>query len=264
MSGGIHTDTLMHFRPEERPLVKRLRDLANRADELGYVVQTEFLTPRAARAAQIVAGAANVVCSTFGGYQTAERVRACFSPGSFELEQADFGVVCIRSQLATQDDRPRHGDVLGSLVGLSLERDRIGDIVIDSDAVYVFCSEAMVPFLLTQWLQAGRIRMRPELVALTEVPNLPAPLLDENVVTLQSLRLDAFVAHAFGMSRAKAVSPIAAGKVALNFAVCTDPAAEIDADDIISVRGFGRARVLSIEGESRSGRTFVRIGRYRG
>lgn len=84
----------------------------------------------------------------------------------------------------------------------------------------------------------------------------------EQKVTLQSLRLDAFLAHAFGMSRSKAVEPIRSGKVQLNHVLCVEPSQEIVEHDVVSLRGSGRARVMGIEGNSRSGRIFVRIGRY--
>lgn len=258
----MRENAMVHFRPHERPLLKRLQDLASRVERTGRMALTEFLTPREARAALMAAKDSDVTFFSFGGYTQAERVRGLYcAAGEMPLAD-DYGVVCLHAAFWPGDGLPRHGDVLGSLIGLGTARDRIGDIAIQESDVYVFCTETVAPFLLAQWTKAGRATIAPRQMDLAQLPTFSPPVTQEKVCTLQSLRLDAFVAHAFGMSRTKAVVPIETGKVSLNFVPCTDPAADIAVDDIVSLRGSGRARVLSVEGESRSGRTFIRIGRY--
>jgi len=267
--------TWIQFRPEERPLLQRLRDQASRARASGRTLVTEFLSPREVRAAHLVAEAEGVACRSHGGYERAERRRVAFAAAPYgwsdEMEEVDrvnasavFSIACLRVSGNRFDPPLRHGDVLGSLMGLGLERNRLGDVVLARETAYVFCVDAVAPVLLSQWDKAGRQVIRPTRVDLDQVPMLPVPEVVERTVTVQSLRLDAIVAHAFGMSRSSALAPIAAGKVMLNFVPCTDPATRVGEEDILSLRGSGRARVLAVEGESRSGRTFVRIGRYTG
>ncbi|MCY0874976.1 MAG: YlmH/Sll1252 family protein [Firmicutes bacterium] len=258
----MREEALVHYRSEERPLLKRLHDLVARVEKTGRPALTEFLTPRERRMAEGAVKNTAVAFAGFGGYTGAERVRGCFYDAGDTPLQLNYQVACLRVTFWSGDGFVRHGDVLGSLIGLGIERDRVGDIaILDSDA-YIFCTETVAPIFLGQWTKAGRVTIVPRQIELSQVPDIPAPKLDEKVFTLQSLRLDAYVAHAFGMSRAKAIEPIETGKVALNFSPCTNPSTEIDVEDIISLRGSGRTRVLSLEGESRSGRTFIRIGRY--
>lgn len=267
--------TWIQFRAEERPLLKRLREQAGRARASGRTLVTEFLSPREVRASHWVAEAEGVSCRSFGGYERAERRRAVFaaepdrwSDGLDEASQvsawAAFSIACLKVTGNRFDPPLRHGDLLGSLMGLGLERNRLGDVVLAQGAAYVFCMDTVAPVLLSQWDKAGRQVIRPTQVELDQVPALPVPEVVERTVTVQSLRLDAIVAHAFGMSRSSAVVPIASGKVMLNFVPCTDPATRVGEEDMLSLRGSGRARIMAVEGESRSGRTFVRIGRYTG
>jgi len=258
----MRDEALIHFRPEERPFVKRLRNMAARVQQSGVMARTAFLTPREVRAAIAAVPSRDILFHVFGGYAQAERVRGCYSYEGDEPTPEDYHVVCLHTAFWSGDALPRHGDVLGSVLGLGVERDRIGDIAIKGADVFVFCTEEVAPFILGQWTKAGRASIAPRRIDLSEVPAFAAPNLEEKVFTLQSLRLDALVAHTFGLSRSKALAPIETGKVALNFVACCDPATEIAVDDIISLRGSGRARVLAVEGESRSGRTFIRIGRY--
>ena len=255
---------MAHVRPAERPAVKRLRDLAERAAESGSGRLTNFLTPREAQIGSMIAASVGVSWDAWGGYPEAERRRGAFGSGDGPREDAGrrFGVCCLYAEAGKGFPPPGHGDYLGSVTGLGLERDRFGDILPDEAGAYVFVHEIMAPVLERDWMRAGRAPVRLRRVGAANPDRLPRPRLAERVVTLSSLRLDAFAAQAFGLSRTKALEPIRAGRAQLNFAPCEDPAASVEPGDVVSIRGLGRARVVAIEGESRSGRSFVRIGRY--
>ena len=81
--------------------------------------------------------------------------------------------------------------------------------------------------------------------------------------TVASLRLDAVLSAAFGISRTKATEIIASGYVSLNHQVCLRTDKEVVEDSLLSVRGLGRAKLLEIGGLSRKGRSFIKIGVYR-
>lgn len=224
---------------------------------------THFLTPREQRMADMVAAAEGVPTASFGGHPRAERVRVRFGEAeSRSPVDDDFGIVCVGASLARSEPTPSHGDVLGALMQLGYERDRMGDILVGDGEIYAFFEEPTAALVLRDWTRAGKTTLRPVRRVTPSESRLPTPRVVERVVTLQSMRLDAFVGHAFGMSRTKALEPIRAGRVQLNFAACLDPSEVIEPGDMVSVRGEGRAMVMAAEGESRSGRIFVRIGRY--
>jgi RNA-binding protein YlmH len=80
--------------------------------------------------------------------------------------------------------------------------------------------------------------------------------------TVASLRLDAVLCTAFGLSRTKAAELIEAGRVNLDYHPCIQPAKELNEGALLSVRGLGRAKLLETGGVSKKGRIFVRIGVY--
>jgi RNA-binding protein YlmH len=84
----------------------------------------------------------------------------------------------------------------------------------------------------------------------------------ERTDTVASLRLDAILATAFGLSRGKAVELIEANRVSLDHQPCTQPSKTLKEGAVLSVRGIGRAKLLEVGGVSKKGRTFVRVGRY--
>ena len=86
--------------------------------------------------------------------------------------------------------------------------------------------------------------------------------LAEKTDTVASLRLDAVICAAFGLSRANIAELIADGRVQLDHQVCLQPAREVKEGAVLSIRGLGRAKLLETGGVSRKGRLFVRIGLY--
>jgi RNA-binding protein YlmH len=69
--------------------------------------------------------------------------------------------------------------------------------------------------------------------------------------TVASLRLDAVLCAAFGLSRTKAAELITAGRVNLDYQLCIQPAKELNEGTLLSVRGMGRAKLLEVGGVSK-------------
>lgn len=87
---------------------------------------------------------------------------------------------------------PAHRDILGSVMGLGLERHCIGDIVLEAERAHLFCEHSMAEHLRDSLLSAGRIRLQTAL--LSELPELAPPEGTEWRDTVASPRLDAVVA----------------------------------------------------------------------
>ena len=82
--------------------------------------------------------------------------------------------------------------------------------------------------------------------------------------TVASLRLDAVLSSAFGISRTKAAELILAGRARLNHQICEKTDKEVGENVLLSIRGMGRAKLLEVGGVSKKGRSFIKIGIYGG
>jgi RNA-binding protein YlmH len=199
-----------------------------------------------------------------GGVPGAERTRAVFlNPdwGGYEREEA---VSALKITVPPQERVVlTHRDILGALMGLGVKRDALGDIIEAEDeaAFFLLCAPELSGFIADHLLQIGRAHVSVSPVALDELP-ARAESLAEKSDTVASLRLDAVLCAAFGLSRGRAAGFIEAARVSLNHEPCTAPAKEVAEGAVISVRGLGRAKLLEIGGVSKKGRIFVRIGLY--
>jgi RNA-binding protein YlmH len=238
-------------------LLGRMEDLAIKASKAGYAV-SRFLTPAEAHSVATNFSRRHDVSLTLdGGYEGSERVRAVFmNPDWGEYERKEL-FVALKIE-ASSTETFGHRDVLGSLMGLGIERDTIGDII-ESPAVIV-CIPELADYLTDTLAKVGRI---PVSLATMALQDLPARVENLTIKTnsVASLRLDAVISSAFGLSRGKAQELISIGRVSLNHEPCQQASKELAEGALLSVRGFGRAKLLEVGGTTRKGRILIRIGR---
>lgn len=246
---------------DERLLLAQLWDRLETCRERCYLTATRFLDlhERAlAEDAVRLLGASNE-CVFYGGYEDAERVCAIFFPDYLTAEDAvstENSPICLLRAAKSPADTLAHRDYLGALMGLQIERAMIGDILVHETGADIFVMREMADFVRLHFDRAGRRR-----ITLAEAPveslRRAAAEEIEGDGSVASLRLDSVAALVFGLSRAEAQTRIEKGTVFLNNRACLKPDREIGEGDKLTVRGLGRARVVSLGGVSRKGRRFV-------
>ena len=236
-------------------LIKRADDLAARAEKTGSVTHTAFLTPAEQYVLRGFRPRADCRMVIEGGVEGAERQCAFFLPDW--MDEGDFDpaetIRCIR--ITAHFGAPGHRDYLGALLGMGVGREWIGDILIQDSVAHVLCIRSVEAHLLGIE-KVGRCGVKTAAVALTDVP-VPERRVKELSFTVQSPRLDAVLSGLFHLSRTQTAERIRAGDASLNYAECLRPDAEIRPGDIVSLRGYGKAAVRDLGGQSRKGRTYL-------
>ena len=254
-------------------LFARLEDLSDRA-ERGEMAYSPFLSPRELYFAQRYLAQRGVSALVYGGYSEAERARLYLLPDYMETPAEDvraelylesFGLDSEIRTLKIEGSGYRvltHRDFLGSLLGLGLERDVLGDVVPDSESgawAYVFCDRTIVPFLEQELKKVANDKVK--VSAVTEwrlPPRAFAPIHD----TVASPRLDCVVAALCGLSREKAREAVCGGLVEIDFESEERPDRPVDSVGLISVRGYGRFRILSLSDRTKKGRLRLEAQKY--
>ena len=236
-------------------LLKRADDLASRAEKTGSVTHTAFLTPAEQYALRGFRPRGDCRMVFFGGVEGAERQCAFFLPDWMEEDDFDPSetIRCIR--ITAHFGAPGHRDYLGALLGMGVGREWIGDILIDGSTAYVLCIQSVEAHLLGIE-KVGRCGVKTAAIELSAVP-VPERKAKEVSFTVQSPRLDAVLSGLFHLSRTQAAERIRAGDASLNYSECLRPDAEIRPGDVVSLRGYGKAEVKDLGGQSRKGRTYL-------
>ncbi len=238
---------------------RRLRELAMRAARRGEAVFTHFMDLSQIQTAMAAASREGVGLALEGGYPDAERRMGAFYVG--EAPGADqWPIQPVELGWRARFGSPGHRDLLGALMALGFERERMGDIVLCGERAYVFTEPEVAEYIERTLTGAGTISLR--CARVDGVPDLPPPSGRTFRDTVPSMRLDAVLAAGFSLSRAEASEQIARGKVFVNQAQQLRSDFLLREGDLVSLRGSGRVRVEAITGETKKGRIGVMLFRY--
>lgn len=245
---------------EKQILLSRMDDLARQAEHTG-AASSKFLTPGEVQIVrQQYQNRRDISLVLDGGFEGAERQIAVFlNPDWGRYERED--ILSLLRLDYRDKDALSHRDILGALMGLGLKREVIGDILCDGPPAYLACLREMAGFVKDNLSKAGRAGVRVTDVSKEETP-ARTETMKAKTITVASLRLDVLVSAAFSVSRSEAAALITAGRVSVDHLPCENTSKEIGEGAVLSVRGFGRAMLVSIGGKSRKDRIYVEIGLY--
>jgi RNA-binding protein YlmH len=236
---------------EEALLIKRFKELENRSYNRGVYEYSDFLN---IYEQDLLFRNINTSFSLFGGYENAERQIAVFG------NEEDFGyspsypIVCILVSPLMQKfaDDLTHRDFLGSVLGLGIKRETIGDIIIKNNTGYIFCLNTIADFITENLKKVRHTSVKCEKV--TETPEEVNPESTEKFIIVASERLDVIIAEIYNLSRSESNNLFFAKKVFVNGKLTENNSHKIKTGDIVSVRGFGRFNWLGTSGETKKGR----------
>lgn len=185
----------------------------------------------------------------WGGYENSERKILCALYNDFSIE--DVPVFAIEF-IFRKSDKLSHRDFLGTIMSLGIERDTVGDILIEEGRAVVFVKSEIKDYITSQIDKVGGVGVK---ISNAHLENLPQKEeFKEETITVASLRLDVITAVFTGVSREKAQKLISQGLVMINYSPCTSLSRKLKEEDVISVRKHGKCIVKNIIGETKKGR----------
>ena len=248
---------------DDRLVLAKILDRAEQANARNIPAATDFLTPQQQMAAcdlLRLAGVPETSAVLLGGYEGAERNLLLFLPDWLEIEDAasQSPIRCLRASFR---EELTHRDFLGSLMGMGIVREKVGDILVSSGSADLLVMDTVADFLLQSWNSAGRAKLTVTEIdpAHIHIPQVQCQMVRD---TVSSLRLDAVASTGFRMARGKAAELIAAGRVQVNWRECTKPDKLLAQGDTVSARGFGKFELTEVGGVTKKGRTSITLKRY--
>ncbi len=232
-------------------------DAAVHKDKTGF---SGFLSEGRAELAKKVAAAYRFErYLLWGGYEGAERVMLGAFPDYAEPDTASFPVTALTFGFRKQD-KLTHRDVLGSLMGLGLTRESVGDILVSGDRAVVFMTDIAAQTALRCLAKIGRAG-----VSITEGFDpecLPEREFAEMTGTVSSLRADCVVAFAVRCSRTRAEQLIAQGAVSVRGTEIGSGAKKLCEGDTFTVRGSGKFILAAIGGSTKKERSYITVKKF--
>lgn len=247
-------DLLKHIDDKEKIIV--LRQVIDKIESVSInhsVLTTDFLDPYEVKLSQSILNRfLEIAYSIDGGYGDSERAIIYIYPEYLfapELEEI------IKFQIKS-DNVIEHKDVLGSLIGLGIDRKKVGDILIYEDTSIFFVKREIADFIEFNLDKIGNNKVNP--IRINEF-DFPEKEYTESTKIISSLRLDTVIGAVYNLSRSNAQSLIDADKVKHNFKKEDKSSIILNDGDVVSVRKYGRFIVDKIEGRTKKEKYRVKI-----
>ena len=245
---------------EKNIFVKKIVRVFELAQGIGNVQFTLFMD---LRQQQLFLAQANkypdlnikLVCGYDG---EGERVLAVIYPDYIDFDNISLPLVILRTKLT--DNNLSHKDFLGAAMSLKIDREYIGDIIVNEKEAFIICHKNVSDILIEELTSVKH--------SSTNFEIWDKPLVykkeysETRTSTVASLRADSVVAAVLNKSRSEAVKLIKQGNVKVNQMDILHTDFEIFDNDIISIRYNGKYKIFCDGAKSRKDRIFINIAKY--
>lgn len=249
-----------HFRKEEQPFIEKVNSWVKEVEDTYAPKLTGFLDPRQRFITESIVKNSDLTLTATGGFPHSERQRVLISPDYYTPSDEDFQISMYEVQYPQKFVTMKHSQVLGSLLSIGISRSRFGDIHLNEEVVQLAVSTEVADYIQVNFTLVGKVKVSLQpIIRATDIIKTQEEWTEELHI-ISSLRIDTVVAALTNSSRAKASSLIKAEKVKVNWTVTDQQAFEVEEADVLSIRGFGRYKILSIEGRTRKDKIRVMIG----
>ncbi len=248
---------------EDRIVLARVIDKIESVVKTHSIEVTEFFDPYQQRiVSPVLSRVPDISFIWTGGFDSAERKRLILFPDYLEPEEIDPEIKYLEITGNLKFQNLSHRDFLGSLMGLGIKRDKLGDIIVTSEGCQVVADHYIADYIERNLTKVHRVGVKIREIAAHSL-RLPEEEVKEVFATVASMRLDSVAAAGFGTSRTKMADEIYAEKVKVNWVVVNDCSHAVKEGDIISIRGRGRLEIDTVKGETKKGRVALNLKRFK-
>lgn len=224
------------------------------SNKIGTQVVTDFVTP--IFLSKIISAFEKEIkdysITSFGGYEDAERRCIVFNENEYNYYDVDVVKITTNTKF---NKSLEHRAVLGSILGLGITRNKVGDIVFENGDCYVFVKNEISAYIIYNLESVGRSKVKVELSSYEFKGNTSG----ENIktTTVSSLRVDTIISNITNYSRSDVKKLFDKEMIFINWKACNNPSTIAKEGDTITVRKFGRIRIEEIKGLSKKGKHII-------
>lgn len=235
-----------------------ITDLSDKCFNKNIQTSTGFLDLREQSIVKLMSRDFKVPYVLFGGFEDAQRKKLYFLPDYIDEPDTDISILEISHNTSNSLS---HRDYLGSVLGLGVKREKIGDIIVFDKGAQIIIENNISNFMMSNFVKTGRINVSTELKNISQLKETVQEIKIIND-TVKSLRLDAIISSGFSCSRGNALKYIQSSKVFVNDVLTEKADKQINEGDKIILRGSGKIILSSIGSLSKKGRIIIEIQKF--
>ncbi|KNZ42175.1 YlmH/Sll1252 family protein [Acetobacterium bakii] len=194
----------------------------------------------------------------FGGHPEAQRKMLCIYPDYIFEEDLEWPIFGIDFEKPVPID---HRNVLGELMHMGITRESIGDIDVGEDTVQVIANKRLQDFFLVNFNKVSGRTIKPCFKNWTEIVTIEKNFKRMSLV-VASNRIDGIINKIWGFSRQDSLTYIKQGRVRVNYEEISKNDFRVNPNDVISVRGKGKAIILDMDLRTKKGNIRMEVDKY--
>ena len=149
----------------------------------------------------------------------------------------------------------KHNEILGSLFGLNIDMDYIGDIIIEDNYYYIITLPTITKLILDNLNVIGNKLVTTELSDINILNNYQKKYEDKEII-VSSLRIDNVISKIISTSRT------IVKEIILNYNILTNPTYVLQENDIFSIRRHGKYKFISIIKTTKKENYIIKYQKY--
>lgn len=158
-------------------------------------------------------------------------------------------------------EKPSHRDYLGSILGLGIKREKIGDINVYDDCTEVLVHKDVVDYIIFNLTKVKHTGVKAFKIDMESIRKKSQNLMEKNI-NVSSLRFDAVLSGIFNISRTKSSTLIKGGDAKINNIISTDPSVFVKEGFIITLKGYGKAKLGEVLATTKKERLVLSVYKY--
>ncbi len=219
---------------------------------------TDFLNPYEVKnAVGMLYSIEDINYSIYGGYKESERKIICIYPYYLNEEKIISPIKVLEIKGNFKFKEISHRDYLGSILGLGIKREKIGDILIQENLCQMIVHKDIFDFLQLNLEKVGKNVIQTKEIFDFDIHYSP-PKYKEIYCTVSSNRLDAILSGIYNLSRQESSKYIIGQRVYVDFEPIYNPSKIIKEGSLLSVRGKGRSIISEIGDLTKKGRIKIK------
>lgn len=243
-----------HFTEEDREFVDKSLEKMQRVEDSYSFEVTSFVNPHQVEILRNLGNHLQLQIFSSSDYYTSELAKVIIAPLYYELQVSDFEIDLLEISYANKFHHLTHSQIMGTVLNqLGIERKVFGDILVASGRVQIMVDRKFTQFFIDHISRIAKTSVKLKQVDFSQLIAVQADSKLRDVL-VSSMHLDKVLAASFRLSRSVATKLIATKQVRVNYSMLDNPSHHLLLNDLISVRGYGRVKVLRENGFSKNGK----------
>ncbi|WFD09126.1 RNA-binding protein [Tepidibacter hydrothermalis] len=219
---------------------------------------TDFLNPYELKNCIAVLNSIDdIKYSVYGGYSGSERNVIYIYPYYVSEEDIDSPISALMIEGNFKFKEVSHKDYLGSILGLGIKREKIGDILIHTNFCQVVVQNDIKDYIFLNMTKVARNNISVKEISISDIKKVDMNY-KEIGFTVSSNRIDCIISSIHNISRQDANKIISSNRVYVDYEPINNISKKIEKNSLISVRGKGRCIISDIGDINKKGRLRIK------